>query len=101
VETTLASFLPIELPLADSKLTKLDRIAQIAKERPKEKFTSLMHLIDEDMLKYCNNELDRKKATGIDKVTKDEYETTLDNNIKELTTKTVPSFDKGLAPYTD
>lgn len=65
-------------------LTKLDRIAEIAKERPKEKFTSLMHLIDEDMLKYCHHELDRNKATGADKVTKDEYEEKLDDNIKEL-----------------
>lgn len=30
-------------------LTKLERIAEIAKEKPKEKFTSLMHLIDEKM----------------------------------------------------
>jgi group II intron reverse transcriptase/maturase len=67
-------------------LTKLDRIAEIAKERPKEKFTSLMHLIDEDMLKYCHHELDRNKATGVDKVTKDEYEAKLDDNIKELLT---------------
>ena len=45
-------------------LTKLDRIAEIAKEKPKEKFTSLMQLIDEDILKYCHDELDRNKATG-------------------------------------
>lgn len=67
-------------------LTKLERIAQIAKERPKEKFTSLMHLVNEDMLKSCHHELERNKATGIDKVTKDEYEANLDDNIKELVT---------------
>lgn len=65
-------------------LTKLDRIAEIAKERPKEKFTSVMHLIDEDMLKSCHHEIDRNKATGVDKVTKDEYEANLDYNIKDL-----------------
>jgi RNA-directed DNA polymerase len=45
-----------------------------------------MHLIDDDMLKYCHHELDRNKATGVDKVTKDEYEAKLDDNIKELLT---------------
>jgi retron-type reverse transcriptase len=65
-------------------LTKLDRIAEIAKEKPKEKFTSLMHLIYEDMLKYCHHELDKNKATGADKVTKDEYEANLEDSIKEL-----------------
>lgn len=65
-------------------LIKLDRISEITKEKPKEKFTSLMHLMDEDMLKLCHHELDRKKATGVDKVTKDEYEANLDDNIRDL-----------------
>lgn len=65
-------------------LTKLDRIAEIAKEKPKEKFTSLAHLINEEMLKMCHEELDRNKATGVDKITKDEYGTNLDDNIKDL-----------------
>ncbi len=51
--------------------TKLARIAQIAKERPKEKFTSLAHLIDEEMLLECHKELSGNKATGVDEVTKD------------------------------
>lgn len=46
--------------------TKLARIAQIAKENPKEKFTSLAHLIDEKLLLECHHELKNGKATGVD-----------------------------------
>ncbi len=64
--------------------TKLARIAQIAKERPKEKFTSLAHLINEEMLLECHNELKANKAAGVDEVTKAEYEENLQENIKRL-----------------
>lgn len=64
--------------------TKLARIAQIAKERPKEKFTSLAHLIDEEMLLECHKELSGNKATGVDEVTKAEYEADLQENIRKL-----------------
>ena len=67
--------------------TKLDRIAEIAKERPNEKFTSLAHLLDEEMLMQCHQEINGNKATGIDRVTKAEYEQELDSNIKELVVK--------------
>jgi RNA-directed DNA polymerase len=64
--------------------TKLDRIAEIAKAKPKEQFTSLIHLIDKEMLKQCHEELDGNKATGTDKVTKQEYEMKLEENIDGL-----------------
>lgn len=64
--------------------TKLARIAEIAKERPSEKFTSLAHLLDEAMLKACHKELSKGKAPGIDRVTKEEYEANLDENITNL-----------------
>ncbi|BBJ28538.1 reverse transcriptase family protein [Athalassotoga saccharophila] len=64
--------------------TKLARIAQIAKERPKERFTSLAHLINEEMLLECHNELKANKAAGVDEVTKAEYEENLQENIKRL-----------------
>lgn len=67
--------------------TKLDRIAEIAKERPNEKFTSLAHLLDEETLMQCHKEINGNKATGIDRVTKAEYEQELDSNIKELVAK--------------
>ena len=67
--------------------TKLDRIAEIAKERPSEKFTSLAHLLNEEMLLQCHKEISGNKATGLDNITKAEYEQTLDSNIKELVAK--------------
>lgn len=64
--------------------TKLARIAEIARERPEEKFTTLAHLLDEEMLKQCHAELKKGKALGIDHVSKEEYETNLDANIADL-----------------
>ena len=64
--------------------TKLKRIAEVAKEKPNEKFTSLAHLINEPMLVECHQEMDARKAPGIDKVTKEEYELNLQANIKSL-----------------
>lgn len=64
--------------------TKLARIAESAKEKPKEQFTSLYHLLNEEMLTQCHRELDGSKATGIDQVTKAVYEEKLESNIKEL-----------------
>ncbi len=64
--------------------TKLTRIAEVAKARPSEKFTSLAHLINEEMIKECHKEMSKKKAAGIDEVTKEEYEMNLDENVKDL-----------------
>ena len=64
--------------------TKLAAISKIAKERPKERFTSLYHLLNEGMLLGCHRELSGNKAVGVDEVTKDEYEANLGENIKEL-----------------
>ena len=50
--------------------TKLDRIAEIARDNPKDKFTSLIHLINNKMVIQCRYELSGNKATGVDKVTK-------------------------------
>ncbi len=67
--------------------TKITRINQIAKERPKEVFTSIYHLINEELLKECFDELDGTKATGLDEITKEEYSKDLENNIKNLVTR--------------
>lgn len=65
-------------------LTKLAGIAKVARERPQEKFTSLAHLINEEMLIICHNEMDGKKATGIDAITKQVYGENLEPNLKDL-----------------
>lgn len=64
--------------------TKLARIAQVAREHPKEQFTSLAHIINVEMLLECHYELSSNKASGIDKVSKDKYEENLLENIKNL-----------------
>lgn len=67
--------------------TKIARINQIAKERPKEIFTSIYHLINEELLKECFNELDGTKAIGLDNMSKEEYKNNLDKNIENLVIK--------------
>lgn len=53
--------------------TKLARIAETAKNKPKERFTSLVHLLNLEMLKNCHQELKNKKSTGIDEMAKEAY----------------------------
>ena len=67
--------------------TKIARINQIAKEKPKEVFTSIYHLINYELLKECFDKLDGNKATGLDKVTKDMYLMNLDENLNKLVDK--------------
>jgi hypothetical protein len=67
--------------------TKLIKIAEIARQKPKEKFTSLYHYINKEMLLKCHKQLLGNKATGIDDVTKQEYSKELNNNIENLVTK--------------
>jgi len=64
--------------------TKLARISQLSKENPKMVFTSIGHLINEDMLKNCHEKMDGDKAVGIDEVTKEEYGRNLDENLHNL-----------------
>ena len=67
--------------------TKIARINQISKERPKEVFTSIYHLINKELLKECFDELDGNKAVGIDKITKEDYRLKLDYNLDNLMEK--------------
>jgi len=69
----------------DKKMqTKLARIAEIAKEKPNEQFTSLYHLLNEELLTQCHRELDGNKASGVDQVTKAAYEEKLEENVRNL-----------------
>ncbi|MFZ3048421.1 MAG: hypothetical protein WA151_21110 [Desulfatirhabdiaceae bacterium] len=64
--------------------TILARIAEIAKEKADERFTSLAHIIDEIMLIDCHFVLKERKAPGVDNVTKAEYGNNLQQNISNL-----------------
>lgn len=64
--------------------TKLARITEVAKAKPKERFTSLAHLLNKQMLWDCHLELPANKAAGIDQVTKAAYEANLEANLDDL-----------------
>jgi len=64
--------------------TKLEEIAKVAKERPKEVFTSLAHLINEESIIMCHKEMGKGKAAGIDGITKEEYAENLEQNVSDL-----------------
>jgi group II intron reverse transcriptase/maturase len=64
--------------------TKLLRIAEKARTEPRFKFTSLYHLMNEELLRECFKRLRKDAAVGIDDVTKAEYAADLDANLSKL-----------------
>ena len=64
--------------------TKLASLTRRARENPKERFTSLAHLLTEDFLRACFWELKRDKAPGVDGVRVEEYESDLEENLEDL-----------------
>jgi len=65
--------------------TKLRRIAEKARKDPYFKFTSLYHLMNEELLRECFKRLRKNAAAGIDEMTKDIYAENLDANLTGLT----------------
>lgn len=63
---------------------KLSLIAMKSKSDRRTKFTSLAHLVNNEMLLGCFAELKRNKAVGVDGVTVDEYGTNLNENVSKL-----------------
>ncbi len=68
----------------ESVATKLKRIAKKARKDPACKFTSLFHLMNHDLLWGCFWDLKKCKASGIDQVTKEQYEEKLMANLDDL-----------------
>src|ERR1700756_98183 len=62
----------------------LERIRKVARERKKEKFTSLFHHISVELLDDSFFELKRGAAAGIDGMTWKAYEQDLDRNLEDL-----------------
>lgn len=62
-------------------------ITQRAKENPEMRFTSLAHHLNKDFLRGCFGELKRGKAPGIDRVTVEEYEVNLEENLMDLVSR--------------
>ena len=63
--------------------TKLGRIADKSAREHRPIFTSLYHLLNEEMLTKCHRELAGNKAVGVDEVTKEEYSRNLEEILKE------------------
>lgn len=67
--------------------TKLHRIAEKARKESQFKFTSLYHLMNEELLRECFKWLREDAAAGIDEMTKERYAENLDANLTDLITR--------------
>ncbi len=68
--------------------TELGRIGEKARSDPQLVFTSVYHHIcDVDNLRACFEALPGDRAVGIDGVTKEQYGTKLEENLKDLSTR--------------
>ena len=64
--------------------TKLQEIAQQARQYPDMIFTTLAHLMDMDFLREAHRRISKTGAPGFDKVTADDYGENLDENLIDL-----------------
>ena len=65
--------------------TKLSLITNLARKDRSLRFNNLIHLINANNLKQCFSELKKGKATGLDRVSVEEYGQRLDENVELLT----------------
>ncbi len=65
----------------------LDRVRQAAKQRKKERFTSLLHHISLDLLQLAFSALKRDAAAGVDGLTWQDYEADLEGKLEDLHTR--------------
>jgi RNA-directed DNA polymerase len=64
--------------------TKLDRVAELAREDPKRQFFSIAHLITPQALEAAFRSLRKAASAGVDGVTYEEYEANAGRNIRQL-----------------
>lgn len=76
---------PSVLSSGESVETKLLRIAEKASTEPDFKFTSLYHLMNEELLLGCFKRLRKEAVAGIDEMTKEMYAVNLEANLSKLT----------------
>ena len=62
----------------------LERIRKVARERKKERFTTLFHHISVDLLEEAFYELKENAAPGIDRLTWTDYEADLERKLEDL-----------------
>ena len=68
----------------NQKTTKLECIGKRAKLQKDTVFNNIGYVVDLDLLRVCYQELDGKKAIGIDGVTKEAYGKKLEDNLQDL-----------------
>jgi group II intron reverse transcriptase/maturase len=71
-------------PISDTVSTKLQRIAELARESPERAFLSLAHHIDLEFLQEAFRLTRKDGATGVDGRTAKEYEERLEENLRSL-----------------
>ena len=73
-------------PNLETVSTRLQRIAQLAREDPKRAFLSLAHHIDMDFLREAYRRTRKDGAPGVDGQTAADYEENLEANLQSLRT---------------
>jgi group II intron reverse transcriptase/maturase len=68
----------------ESVSSALDRIRQVARQRKKERFTSLFHQINLNLLRLAFFALKRDAAPGVDGLTWKDYEADLEHKLEDL-----------------
>src|SRR6266581_4862755 len=71
-------------PISGTVSTRLQRIAELAREAPKRAFLSLAHHIDVEFLREAFRRTRKDGATGVDGRTGAEYEERLEENLRSL-----------------
>ena len=64
--------------------TFLQGIAKKAQEQPKHRFGNLYELLNEPFLKECWRDIRKAAAAGVDRISAQDYERHLDENIHHL-----------------
>jgi RNA-directed DNA polymerase len=62
----------------------LDRVRQAARDKPKERFTALLHHLDVDLLRWAYFQLKREAAAGVDGLTWRDYGQGLEPKLTDL-----------------
>jgi len=68
----------------DQKTTKLERIGKVAETRKDTVFNNIAHVVGLDLLRNSYQQLDGKKAVGIDGITKAVYGINREDNLQDL-----------------
>jgi RNA-directed DNA polymerase len=64
--------------------TKLQRIAQLAKQHPERSFTAINYVIDIELLKEAYHRTRKDGAVGVDEQTAEQYASELESNLGSL-----------------